>query len=312
MYEYLQELDSLKLNFDQGGLLLLNITIGFIMFGVSLDIKLEHFKQVFKYPKSVLVGFFSQFLILPAVTFAILYILREHITPGVALGMILLASCPGGNISNFISSLAKANVALSVSLTGLATVSSIFLTPINFAFWGGLYAANSELLVPLEIDAYEMIKTVIMLLGIPIIAGLLLAWKLPKFTNKIKRPIKFLSIVIFMALVVVLFSKNFDYFINYILFIFILVLIHNGVALGTGFSLAKIFKLKEADTRTLTIETGIQNSGLGLVLLFNPKIFPPELELGGMAIILAWWGVWHILSGLGIAALWSRKKIKEI
>jgi len=310
MYEYLQELDSLKLNFDQGGLLFLNITIGFIMFGVSLDIKLEHFKQVIKYPKSVLVGFFSQFLVLPAITFLILYVLREHITPGVALGMILLASCPGGNISNFISSLSKANVALSVSLTAIATISSVFLTPLNFAFWGGLYAQNSALLVPLKIDAFQMVKTVIILLGIPITLGLLMAWKLPKFTNKIKRPMKIFSIVVFTALIVVLFSKNYSYFVDYILFIFILVLIHNGLALLTGFSLAKIFRLKDKDTRTLTIETGIQNSGLGLVLLFNPKIFPPNLELGGMAIILAWWGVWHIVSGLVIAALWSRKKIK--
>jgi len=81
--------------------------------------------------------------------------------------------------------------------------------------------------------------------------------------------------------------------------------------LSTGFSIGKIFKLPDADVRTLTIETGIQNSGLGLVLLFNPKIFPPELQLGGMLFITAWWGIWHIVSGLGISAFWSRKPLKQ-
>jgi BASS family bile acid:Na+ symporter len=310
MYEYLLELDALKLNFNQEGLLFLNIAIGFIMFGVALDIKIEHFKEVFKAPRSVIIGFCSQFLVLPAVTFLILFLLRAHITPGVALGMILVAACPGGNISNFISSLAKANVALSVSLTAVATMACIVLTPINFAIWGSLYAQSSPLLVPLKIDAFEMVKTVILLLGLPISIGLIFAWMMPKITAKIKRPMKILSILIFMALVVILFSNNLEFFMDYIFFIFVLVLIHNGVALTTGFSIAKIFRLNDPDTRTLTIETGIQNSGLGLVLLFNPKIFPPELELGGMAMILAWWGVWHILSGLSIAFLWSRKKYK--
>lgn len=98
---------------------------------------------------------------------------------------------------------------------------------------------------------------------------------------------------------------------KYIGYVFLIVLIHNGLALSSGYGVASLFGLPDADRRTLTIETGIQNSGLGLVLLFNPKIFPPELQLGGMLFITAWWGIWHIISGLTIASRWHRKPLKN-
>ncbi len=113
-----------------------------------------------------------------------------------------------------------------------------------------------------------------------------------------------------MGFIAVAFSSNVEYFIKYIPPIFLIVLIHNIVALTTGFSFASLFKLPAVDKRSITIETGIQNSGLALILIFNPKIFPPELELGGMAFIAAWWGIWHIISGLIISGIWSRKPFK--
>lgn len=232
------------------------------------------------------------------------------------MGMILVAACPGGNISNFMSSLSKANTELSVGLTASTTMLSVITTPGNFALWGGLYVRYinrhaTHVLQPLEIDKWQMFETVFILLGIPLVLGILFAHFLPKATQKIKKPIQYLSIVFFLAMVVLAFSNNLNLFLKYILFVFFIVLVHNALALGTGYSIAKIFKLPDADKRTLTIETGIQNSGLGLVLLFNPKIFPPELQLGGMLFITAWWGIWHIISGLGISAYWSRKPVKE-
>ena len=89
-------------------------------------------------------------------------------------------------------------------------------------------------------------------------------------------------------------------------------LVHNGMALLTGYGLSSAFRLPVRDRRTVTIETGIQNSGLGLVLLFNPKIFPPELATGGMLFVTAWWGIWHIISGLSLAALFNRRDRKEV
>jgi BASS family bile acid:Na+ symporter len=312
MYDALQAMDSVELNFSQGGLLILNIAIAVIMFGVALEIKLQHFKELMIKPKPVIIGFISQFFLLPMLTLGLVLAFGGNLTAGVAMGMILVAACPGGNISNFLSTHAKGNPALSVSLTAIATMLAIILTPFNFYLYGKLYNnlgpwTDNELLRELTINPVEMIKTVLILLGIPIVLGMLVNHKLPALTEKIKKPIKAFSLIFFMGMVVMMFVNNYDHFIKYIFWIFIVVLIHNALALSSGFGFAKLFRLDSRNSRTIAIETGIQNSGLGLVLLFNPNIFPQDLALGGMMIVTAWWGIWHILAGLTIATIWRRK-----
>ncbi|MFW6370651.1 MAG: bile acid:sodium symporter family protein, partial [Bacteroidota bacterium] len=214
MKEALEILDHIRLNFSPTGLFALNVTIAFIMFGVALDIKWQHFKDVIMKPKSAIVGIISQFILLPAITYAFIIVLNP--TPTVALGMILIAACPGGNISNFMSSLAKGNIALSVSLTAVATLAATFMTPLNFALWGKLYlnhynaAGAGSYLVPIEIDFIQMVQTVVILLGIPVIVGLIFSQYFPNLTKKIKKPIRRLSILIFIGFVIVLLSANFN------------------------------------------------------------------------------------------------------
>jgi BASS family bile acid:Na+ symporter len=123
----------------------------------------------------------------------------------------------------------------------------------------------------------------------------------------------YLSIVFFIGMVCIAFAGNFDVFIKCILVIFLVVLVHNLLALGIGFGTGTLLKVPYKDRRTLTIETGIQNSGLGLALLLNPKIFDPVMweNNGGMLVITAWWGVWHIISGLTLAMIWRARGRKE-
>jgi len=324
MLEQLQAFDAIRLNFSPASLHALNFALAFVMFGVALEIKLSHFKKLFLNPASAIIGFVSQFVALPFITFLLTIVLRDYLTPTLALGMILVAACPGGNISNFISSLSKGNLALSVSLTAIATMGAIIFTPLNFALWGKLaisfYSTHGgEALVrPIEIDALQMFRTVFIILGIPIVLGIFVNEKFPKFTAKIVKPIKTLSVIIFSAIVVLALLKNLDYFMMVIKYIFLIVLVHNALAFAVGYFLPWIFKRPKVDRKTISIETGIQNSGLALVLIFNPKIFPPEMELGGMAIIAAWWGIWHIIAGLFIAGMWtnfrygiiSKKRVK--
>lgn len=311
MYEALLQLDPIKINFSASGMHAINIILSFIMFGVALGIKPAEFRTLIKQPKSLIFGLISQVIALPLITFLLIIALNNYITPTVAMGMILVASCPGGNISNFMSSLSKANTELSVGLTATTTLLATITTPFNFAFWGGLYVRfiskhAKHMLQPLEIDNGQMFETVFILLGVPLVIGIFFSHYFPKITEKLKKPIQMVSIVFFIAMVVLAFANNFDLFLKYIFYIFIIVLVHNFLALATGFSIGSIFKLPNADRRTLTIETGIQNSGLGLVLLFNPKIFPPELALGGMLFITAWWGIWHIISGLSLSLYWNK------
>lgn len=322
MYEALQQLDPIRINFSAAGMHTINAVLCFVMFGVALNMQPGQFTKLIKNPKLPLIGLFSQLVALPAMTFLLVIALNQFITPTVAMGMILVAACPGGNISNFISSYSKANTELAVGLTATSTIFATFTTPFNFAFWGGLYVKYisnhaSHMLKPLTIDNWQMFETVFILLGIPLIIGILFSRKFPKTTLSIRKPIQNLSMFFFIAMIVFAFANNWTLFLKYIYFIFIIVLIHNLLALITGFTIGSIFKVSNVNRRTLTIETGIHNSGLGLLLLFNPKIFPLNLQIGGMIFIVAWWGIWHIVSGLTIASYWHRKDpnqqiIKEI
>ncbi len=304
----MSQLDFVKLNFNQESVNIMNLAIAFIMFGVALSIRPDHFKTVFLHPKPVVIGTIAQYIVLPAITYLIVLIIRPS-TP-VALGLILVSSCPGGNVSNLISSISKANITLSVSLTTITTVMSLIMTPFNFAFWGGLYAKHSPLLVPITIDPIEMFRTVFLILGIPVILGMFVGMKFPKFSKRMDRPIQIASIIFFIGFIVAALAGNFSIFLKYIHLIFLLVLLHNGLAFLSGYALPKIFKINEINCRTISIETGIQNSGLGLALIFNPRIFPPELNLGGMAMVAAWWGIWHIVTGLILASYWRMRKVK--
>jgi len=301
----LDVLDNIRLNFSPQGLLIMNITIACIMFGVALDMKFAGFRQLIRKPLPLITGIISQVVLLPLVTFLLIMVLQP--SQGVALGMLLVAACPGGNISNFISSLSKGNVELSVSLTAVTTISAIIITPLNFAFWGGLYASTSPLLRPIEIDPVQMLLTVFILLGIPLIAGILFSLRFPRTTQHILKPVRWASIIVFTLFVLGALGANFSNFLQYIELIFVIVLLHNGIALLTGYLFAALMKMDQRNRKTITIETGIQNSGLALALIFTPRIFPQDLQLGGMAFIAAWWGIWHIISGMGLAFFWCRR-----
>lgn len=314
MYEALIQLDPIRINFSSAGMHTINLVLCFVMFGVALNIKPGQFTELIKNPKLPLIGLFSQLIALPAITFLLVISLNNFITPTVAMGMILVAACPGGNISNFITSFSKGNTELAVGLTATSTIFATITTPFNFAFWGGLYVKYlsnhaDRMLKPLTIDNWQMFETVFILLGIPLILGIIFSRKFPRATSKIKKPIQTVSFVFFIAMIVLAFANNWDFFLKYIFYVFIIVLIHNGLALITGFSIGTLFKVSITNRRTLTIETGIHNSGLGLLLLFNPKIFPANLQIGGMIFIVAWWGIWHIVSGLSLATYWHNKKI---
>lgn len=304
----LEQLDSVRLNFGNNGGLILSIVQAFIMFGVALSIKPLHFKTAFSNPKGVITGVVSQIVLLPLVTFIGVYVFKSYLTVTVALGAILVACCPGGNISNFISSISRGNIELSVSLTAISTVSAVVITPLNFSIWGNLFINSAELVRELYIPISEVFKTLFLIIGVPLLLGILCSSKLPRFTQKIAKPIQRISVAIFMAMVIIAFAANYHYFVTYIKYILIIVLVHNALAFLAGNTAARVMRLNERDRRTLTIETGIQNSGLALMLIFNPAIFPPEVATGGMAFMAAWWGVWHIISGLGLSLFWNRSR----
>ena len=299
--DQITNIDDIKINFDSSGLWVLNIAIGIIMFGVALGITLEDFKRLFKNPKIVFVGVLSQFILLPAATFVAILIIKPH--PSFALGMMMIAACPGGNVSNFFSKMAGGNAALSVSLTAFATLICIFMTPFNLHFWGSLYEPTNAILQTVELNPYDLFKLVLLILGIPLIAGMLIKHYHSVMAKKIEKVLKPLSMLVFVALIFIAFSQNLDIFMNYIHLVLFLVIFHNIFAFFIGYYTAKIFGLNKKDRKTIAMETGIQNGGLGLLLIFG--FFE---GLGGMALLAAFWGIWDVFSGMALATYLGRNK----
>lgn len=297
-------IDQVQLNFNPQGLMIINIAIGFMMLGVALDIKLEDFKRILVSPKAPIIGLLSQFLLLPAFTFLLILVINP--APSIALGMILVAACPGGNLSNIITSLAKGNTAISVTMTAISSASAIIMTPLNLSIWGNLNSSTSSILKKVSLSPVDVFIAIFVILGIPVIMGIIIGKYFPKIADRIRKPLKIFSLVFFIVIVAGALSLNWKYFIDYVGYVVFAVALHNALALGTGYGAAKLAGLAERDRRAVSIEVGIQNSALGLVLVFN--FFD---GLGGMAILVAWWGIWHIISGLTISFFFSRKKIDE-
>lgn len=299
----IQNIDDIQIHFNSENLWFVNLTLSLVMFGVALDIRVDDFTNLMKSPKPVIVGIISQFLLIPLATF--LMIIAINPTPSIALGMMMVAACPGGNISNFMTKLAGGNTALSISLTAFASLAALVMTPLNFAIWGSFYEPTASILRTVEVEPIEIARFVLLILGIPLILGMVINNYHPNFASKASRFLKPVSIIIFLSFIGGAFYNNLDIFLEHIHYVFVVVIAHNSLLLLVGFYFAKLNKLHYLDQKTLSIETGIQNSGLGLLLVFS--FFD---GLGGMALLVAFWAIWDILSGLLIAYFWSDKTTK--
>jgi BASS family bile acid:Na+ symporter len=295
-------IDQVGLNFNPTGIAILNAAIGLMMLGVAIELKFDDFKRIFKSPKAPLIGLAAQFFLLPAFTFLLVLIIQPH--PSIALGMMLVAACPGGNVSNLMTYLSNGNSALSISMTAISTTAAIIMTPFNISFWGSMNPETASILKQVSLNPLDVFITVFLILGIPLIIGMSIGHYLPNFAKKVKKPFKIFSLIFFIIILCGAVAANWQHFLNYVGVVMIAVFIHNALALNIGYWSAKLFKLDERDCRAVCIEVGIQNSALGLVLVFN--FFN---GLGGMAILVAWWGTWHIISGLFTAFIFSRKKL---
>ncbi len=293
-------IDQIRLNFSPNSLFALNIVLSLIMFGVALDLKISDFKAALKTPKALSIGILSHHLLFPAGTY--LLILLFDPMPSIALGTLLVASCPAGHISNFFTQRAKGNVALSISISTLSTLAAFFFMPLNVGFWASQHDGMRGILQDFSLDPVKMIIDIGILLGVPLALGLWISHRFTKLAKKLLKPMRIFSIVIFAVFVLGALSANWEYFKQFAPMVAGYVLIHNAFALGSGYGFAKMVGLSERDARAVSFETGIQNSGLGLVLIFN--FFG---GLGGMAIITAWWGIWHIFAGMALSTFWKNR-----
>ncbi|WP_396588526.1 bile acid:sodium symporter family protein [Bermanella sp. R86510] len=292
-------MEPVSINFNPESLMALNVIIAIMMFGVSLELAPKDFKRVLKAPKAPILGLLIQFLILPFVTCMVTWWL--NIDPILAMGMILVASCPGGTFSNIMTWMAKGNVAVSVSMTGVSSLAASFMTPFNFALYAWLNPNTRSLLTEISIDPISLLLLVTLVLGVPLILGMFVGQRFPTLSRKVEKPLRISALLIMLALAGIAFAKNTDQFLQYFDLFFLLVVAHNGLALLLGYGGAYLTGLPESQRRAISLEVGIQNGALALLIIFT--FFP---QASGMLLIAAFWGVWHLVSGLILSSIWAR------
>ena len=289
----------MEVQFSSENLLILNVILAFMMFGVSLSLTGEDFRRVLKRPDAPIVGLLAQFVLLPAATCLTTWFFE--VEPEMALGMILVASCPGGSFSNIMTWLARANVAVSVSMTAISSLVAMVMTPFNFALYGWLNPHTRSMLTEIQLDSMNILILVALALGLPLLVGMMTGKLFPRFAARAEKPMRVITLLVLLLFVGVAFGNNMDVFLATADRIVILVVLQNLLALGMGAFAGGLTGLPRQDRRAITMEVGIQNSGLGLAILFT--FFP---EASGMILIAAFWGVWHLVSGLLLAWWWSR------
>lgn len=293
-------LDDVTLNLDASAKSSLSIILAMMMFSVGLGLTWDDFRRILRRPGIIVYGTVVQVIALPALTFLLTFLIAP--TASIALGMMVVAACPGGNASNVLTQAARGDTALSVSLTALASSLAVLTTPFNIVFWSGLHPQAAHLLTTIGLDRGAFLSETMLTLGFPLASGILMAEKAMAFAARIRKPLHTLSLLALAGFIVGALLTNGRVLAATGLTIFPVLIVQDAMALALGYTAARLAKLPDAARRAFTFETGIRNSGLGLVILLGHF-----KGLGGAALITAGWGVWHLISGGALATWWSQR-----
>ncbi len=285
--------------------LILSLVLATMVFAVALEVKPEDFKRVAQTPKAVICGLIPQFILLPVGTW--LATLLLDLPPNVEVAMILVASCPGGSLSNVVTHYGRGNTALSVSVSAVASVIALVATPFNFSWMVASNPNTAQWLKVLAIDPSDIWLSLVLLLALPMSLGLLVANRLPALTARIHKPLGNFALFMLLAFIVAGLFKERQLLNMALLPLLLIVVLHNASGLFFGWITSKAMGVSERDRRAVMIEGGMQNAGLALGIIavqFNSDL--------GMVTIASLWGIWHIISGMTLATLWRRHDAKNI
>jgi BASS family bile acid:Na+ symporter len=300
----MNDLDALRIQFDARSVLALKLILGFILFGIALDIRPADLRNVLRQPRLAFVGLAAQYLIFPLVTMVFLFALRPQ--PSLALGLLLIAALPGGNISNYMVRVAGGDTALSISLTALAELTAFVFTPLVFGVLAPLAPGAAELFHTIRLDPVELFLNVLVIVIVPVLLGMTMAQRAPALVRRIEKPVRVASLLFFVLLIVVATVVNREAFLAHAGTAALWCIPLNALALASAYFFARLTGLSEHLARTISFETGMKNTGLGLVLAF--AFFD---GLGGIALTSAFWGIWGCISGLALALWWRRRNARR-
>ncbi|WP_291844161.1 bile acid:sodium symporter family protein [Maricaulis sp.] len=289
-------IDQLQVIVDDQSRLGITLILFVMMLSVSLTLNLSDFALMRREPLRVLGGVAVQLIGLPLLTLGLILLLSPPAS--IALGMLIVASCPGGNVSNVLTRAAGGNTAYSVTLTSISSVSAAVMTPLSILFWSGLYAPASALVTSLEIDPLPFFAQTAVLLAFPLVLGMVIrAWR-PAFAKQAAAVLGPIGLAFIGLLVLVGIVQNLSIFIATGALIIPIVILHNSAAFGLGWLAGRGMGMEAARARALTFEVGIQNAGLGLVILLS------QFDgVGGAAAIIGTWSIWHLIGGSLLAGL---------
>lgn len=292
------EIDNITLDLGAGSEAAMMLMLSLMMFAVALGLRREHFAFFKTNPKVYFAGVFAQTIGLPALTVLLCMAVKPQ--PSIALGMILIACCPGGNTSNLLALFGRADTALSVSLTATSSVAAAILTPISILFWSGLYPPTAALLTEIDLDAVGFLIQTLIILALPLFIGMALGHFAPRMAGKLQKPIAIIAGLGLALIIIGALIKFAPILLKIGPWVIGLVMVHNGLAFLLGFLSGIAAKANTRQRRALTFEVGIQNSGLGIVILLT------QLGgLGGAAAIAGLWGTWHIIGGLILVGIFQ-------
>ena len=270
--------------------------LGIVMLGMGLTLTFKDFAEVIRNPKAVIIGVIAQFIVMPLIAF--LLVKSFQLPPGLAIGVILVGSCPGGTSSNVMTFLARGNTALSVACTTISTLLAPVLTPAVFYLFASQW---------LDINAGAMFISVLKIVLLPIFVGVIIRTFLKEKIEQFSQTMPLVSVVAIVLIVTAVVSVSKDRIIESGLLIFAIVALHNGLGYLIGYAVARLFKLSNFDSKAVSIEVGMQNSGLGAALAAihfkaNPVIAVPS----------AVFSFWHNISGPILAMFFTTIKSEKM
>ena len=269
----------------------INYLLGVVMFGMGLTLNLQDFKIVFSRPKDVMIGCLAQFTVMPLLAWGL--VRAFQLDEALALGVVLVGCCPGGTASNVITYLAKGDLALSVGMTGVSTLLAPFMTP--FLTWA--LAGKS-----VNVDVVGMLLSILWVVILPIVVGLVVKWIWPKFTEQATDYLPAFSSVAIAFIVSIVIAANANKLMAGGLMIVMVVILHNLCGLSLGYLIGQLLGLSDAKRRAISIEVGMQNSGLASSLATIHFAAYPLATIPG-----AIFSVWHNISGALVARIFTSR-----
>lgn len=277
--------------------IILNAVLFAMIFSVALELRPIDFLRVAKRPIPVIAGLVAQFMLLPVATFVATLLL--DLPANTEAGMLLVAACPCGSLSNFVTHYSRGNTALSVSITAVANVIALVMTPVNFSWMVASNPNTAGWLKEIAVDPATIWISLTFILALPLILGLLTRHYFSAFSDRIRQPLGRFAVAALFAFVIIAVVRDRHMLLMGIGGLFVVVVLHNGVGLLLGYLSGTLARLPMADRQALTFETGMQNSGLALAIIGTQ--FDGDV---GMVIVAGLWGIWHIVSGFSLAHFW--------